>query len=171
MSAAVFPLLLLAGVLWTLAAAVIHVFPRGPFRLTLIAALAVLGSAACATGGALVLLEPGARTSLDLGVVYPLGTLRLEADRMSGFFLTLTGVVGGLLFLGRPGTLAGDRGKVAIAGLALLPGSVVWIFVASATGCSRVDRYGWNPAPNGAGPFPVLCADTETDKPNSSCTA
>lgn len=130
MTAALFPLLLLAGVLWALAAAVVHLLPRGHCRLTLIAALAVLGSAACTVGGVLALLQPGARTSLDLGVLYPLGTLRLEADRMSGFFLALTGAVSGLLFVGRPGTLANDRGKVAIAGLALLLCSLVLIFVA-----------------------------------------
>lgn len=127
---ALFPLLLLAGVLWALAAAVIHLLPRGRFRLTSIAVLAALGSAACAAGGVLALLQPGARSSLDLGTLYPLGTLRLEVDRTSGFFLTLTGIVSGLLFLGRPGTLANDRGKVAIAGLALLLCSLVLIFVA-----------------------------------------
>lgn len=130
MTTTLFSLLLVAGVLWALAAAVIHVFSRGRFRLTLIALLAVLGSAACTAGGVLALVEPGAGASVDLGMVYPLGALRLEADRMSGFFLTLTGVVSGLLFLGRPGTLANDRGKVAIAGLALLLCSLVLIFVA-----------------------------------------
>ncbi|MGH7919004.1 MAG: proton-conducting transporter membrane subunit, partial [Candidatus Dormibacteraceae bacterium] len=118
------------GVLWGLAAIAIYPLPRGRFRMTLIAAVAVLGSAACLAGGVLALVQPGSRTSLQLGTLYPLGTLRLEADPLGGFFLALTGLVSGLLFLGRPGTLANLRGKVPIAALALLLCSLEVIFVA-----------------------------------------
>ncbi|MGH7919641.1 MAG: hypothetical protein ACREQM_06815, partial [Candidatus Dormibacteraceae bacterium] len=114
-SSLILPLLLLAGVLWGIAAVAIYPLPRGRFRMTLIAAVAVLGSAACLAGGVLALVQSGSRTSLQLETLYPLGTVRLEADPLGGFFLALTGLVSGLLFLGRPGTLANLRGKVPIA--------------------------------------------------------
>lgn len=122
-------LLALAAVLWSLAAALVFPLPRGRLRMTLIAGVAALGSAACTGAGALALVTPGA-TTLTVGRLEPLGALQLGVDGLSGFFLVLTGMVSGLLFAGRPGTLANLRGKVPIVALAVLLLSLVLVLIA-----------------------------------------
>jgi hydrogenase-4 component B len=122
-------LLVAAGVLWSLAAALVFPLPRGRLRMTLIAGVAALGSSACAAAGVLALRTPGA-TVLTVGRLEPLGALQVGVDGLTGFFLLLTGVVSGLLFAGRPGTLANLRGRVPIVALAVLLLSLVLLLIA-----------------------------------------
>lgn len=122
-------LLVVAGTLWCLAAALVFPLPRGRLRMTLIAGVAALGSAACAVAGSLALATPGA-TTLTVGSVQPLGVLQVGEDGLTGYFLLVTGAVSALLFAGRPGTLANLRGKVPIVALAVLMLGLVLVLIA-----------------------------------------
>ncbi|MDR0360100.1 MAG: hypothetical protein LBJ87_11660, partial [bacterium] len=122
-------LLVAAGTLWCLAAALVFPLPRGRLRMTLIAGVAALGSAACAVAGGLALATPGA-TTFTVGSLPPLGPLQVGVDGLTGYFLLVTGAVSGLLFAGRPGTLANLRGKVPIVALAVLMLGLALVVVA-----------------------------------------
>jgi hydrogenase-4 component B len=123
----VWGLLGVAPVLWALAAGLVLALPRGGVRLWLVAVVAAAGCIALAAAG---VVAAGGVATVTLGSWPGLGAGRLRLDAAADYFLVLTGAVGAVLFLARPGVLSRHRGRSPISSLALLLASLELIFVA-----------------------------------------
>lgn len=123
-------LLVAAPTLWTCAGVTVFLLPRTRFRIGLVAALGCLGSVSIAVAGAAVLGGAPIALVASIGSWHGLGSASIRVDALSAFFLALTGVVSGLLFLGRTGTLSQSRARLPVAGLAALLISIEIVFIA-----------------------------------------
>jgi hydrogenase-4 component B len=124
-------MLIAAPVAWVAAGLAVFMLPRSTARIRVVALFGTLGSSALAVTGITSLTQPHEVMTVVLGSWQGLGSANLRVDAFSGFFLALTGVTSSVLFIGRVGTLGRTRGRLPVAGLAILLIALELVFIAA----------------------------------------
>lgn len=130
MTSALWWLILAAPLAWGLGALLVLALPRSSLRLWLIALVSGAGSLTLATAGAIALARAPHVATITLGSWPWLGSATLRVDALSGYFMSLTGLVGAAIFLARPGVLPHGRGRSPITSIAVLLASLELILTA-----------------------------------------